>query len=585
MDKGCIISIALFAALCMAPLASSTESGNPAWVDDLIALFSAQPVGNPPQSIYSYEYKGQTVYYVAPQCCDQYSRLYDAEGTLLCAPDGGIIGSGDGRCPDFCKERKNERLIWRDHRRPMSLRPGGSASHGTTGGENPNTQSGYARLEVHSGSTPYGTAIFSYKQNGITLSEAGVPVSPATNHARVFIDYRFGVPAIPGRPASGTVDINTGISLVNSGSSAAGIAYTLLNASGSAIAAGHGTLAAGSHIAQFIDQFSSIAQDFVLPENFQFATLDIASDQPLSVLAVRMTMNQRNEPLFSTTPVADMNQASTTGPLLFPQLADGGGYATSLVLLNTSSSTEQGTIQIFDDNGQPFVVQPVEGAAGSSFPYSIPPGGTYRLQTDGASAIQKAGWLRVTPAYQNNAPVGSGLFGYNPADILLTESGVPAAQATTHARIYVDLTKKHNTGLAVANLSDAPANLAIQAVWPTGTITIGTSPGLQLPVNGHAGKFAAELVSGVPTPTYILDISADTPFAATTLRSLDNERGDFLLTAFPIAYVDRAAPSPIIFPQIADGGGYTTEFILLSPGGAADTYLILYDNAGVPIQP
>ena len=31
--------------------------------------------------------------------CDQYNCLYDAEGTILCAPAGGIAGSGDGQCP------------------------------------------------------------------------------------------------------------------------------------------------------------------------------------------------------------------------------------------------------------------------------------------------------------------------------------------------------------------------------------------------------------------------------------------------------------------------------------------------------
>jgi hypothetical protein len=116
MNKGWVLVIALFAVLCAFSLAADTESGNPKWVDDLIARFSSQPVGNPPQSIYCYEYKSQTVYYVPPQCCDQFSNLYDAEGKVLCAPDGGFTGRGDGRCTDFEKARKNEKLIWKDSR-------------------------------------------------------------------------------------------------------------------------------------------------------------------------------------------------------------------------------------------------------------------------------------------------------------------------------------------------------------------------------------------------------------------------------------------------------------------------------------
>jgi hypothetical protein len=100
----------------LAGCSQSTEPGNPKWVDDLITKFKSEPIGNPPQSIWRYEYKGQAVYFVPQQCCDQYSILYDTNGNVICFPDGGIIGTGDGRCPDFFTERKNEQLIWRDSR-------------------------------------------------------------------------------------------------------------------------------------------------------------------------------------------------------------------------------------------------------------------------------------------------------------------------------------------------------------------------------------------------------------------------------------------------------------------------------------
>jgi hypothetical protein len=96
---------------------TSTEE-NPEWIHNLIAKYESEPVGNPPQSIWQYEYQGQTVYYVPPQCCDQYGTLYDVNGDIICAPDGGLTGRGDGRCPDFFQERKKEKLIWKDTRNP-----------------------------------------------------------------------------------------------------------------------------------------------------------------------------------------------------------------------------------------------------------------------------------------------------------------------------------------------------------------------------------------------------------------------------------------------------------------------------------
>lgn len=88
----------------------------PKWVEELIVQYKNEPVGNPPQEIWQCNYKGKTVYYVPPQCCDQFSTLYDEQGKELGAPDGGITGNGDGRFTDFFTERKDEKLIWQDTR-------------------------------------------------------------------------------------------------------------------------------------------------------------------------------------------------------------------------------------------------------------------------------------------------------------------------------------------------------------------------------------------------------------------------------------------------------------------------------------
>jgi hypothetical protein len=77
-----------------------------------------------------------------------------------------------------------------------------------------------------------------------------------------------------------------------------------------------------------------------------------------------------------------------------------------------------------------------------------------------------------------------------------------------------------------------------------------------------------------------LDIASASPFAALTLRSLNNSRGDELLTTFPVAEFNQAAPFPIVFPQIADGGGFKTQFILLSAGAGANTTLNFFTDNG-----
>jgi len=111
------ILIASLAILLLAACEDTEQSTNPAWVDQLIEQFEKAPAGNPPLSIWQYEYKGETVYFVPAHCCDIASVVYDASGEVICSPDGGITGKGDGRCDDFFDQRSNEQLIWKDERK------------------------------------------------------------------------------------------------------------------------------------------------------------------------------------------------------------------------------------------------------------------------------------------------------------------------------------------------------------------------------------------------------------------------------------------------------------------------------------
>src|SRR2546427_666080 len=109
---------------------------------------------------------------------------------------------------------------------------------------------GYASGTVKAGSASYATAVFSNTQNGVVVSEAGVPASPPTIAARFFVDSRTKV----GTPSgNGTVDIRTGLAVVNGNSTAANLNLKLSDSNGSTLAGGNLQLAAGAHIAKFLD--------------------------------------------------------------------------------------------------------------------------------------------------------------------------------------------------------------------------------------------------------------------------------------------------------------------------------------------
>jgi hypothetical protein len=98
-------------------LPEGLPKGIPVCVENKIIDIADKPVWNPPAKIYSYQFKGQTVYYFSSRCCDIPSMLYDENCNFICSPDGGLTGSGDGQCSDFFSLRTNEKLIWEDTRK------------------------------------------------------------------------------------------------------------------------------------------------------------------------------------------------------------------------------------------------------------------------------------------------------------------------------------------------------------------------------------------------------------------------------------------------------------------------------------
>ena len=102
--------------MCLERVTTPADDPSPAWLQALVAELEQRPPGHPPWAVSRYRYQGQVVYHRPPHCCDAPGALYDAAGRYLCAPDGGFLGIGDGRCPDFPTRRTAGQLVWQDSR-------------------------------------------------------------------------------------------------------------------------------------------------------------------------------------------------------------------------------------------------------------------------------------------------------------------------------------------------------------------------------------------------------------------------------------------------------------------------------------
>jgi hypothetical protein len=451
--------------------------------------------------------------------------------------------------------------------RAYSLPPRGALSV-TSAGAGSTVQTGYARIQPAAGATtPTGMAIFGFRQNGILVTEAAVPASALLRSVRI--------------PADVNGAINTGFAIANPNDQDAIITYNFTDNAGKDFGNGNTVVPANGQIAVFLNQ-----APFNLAENAA-ATMTFNSNVPVAAVALRGRTNERADFLLSALPIVDLSSTATGGNLL-PHLADGGGWATEVTLINPSDQQLTGTIRIRDQAGAPLQLS-AGGTSASSFSYTIAPRSSYRLRTSGGGPQIRAGSVRIEPGQNQLTPSSYALFSFSNAGIVVTEAAVAAANPATSFRLYAESSSRIQTGLALSNAGSTEIPVTVEALQLDGSST-GLSGTLRVPANGQTALFADQipglqsLASGFRG---VLRVSTSSPnLAVAGLRGRANERDDFLITTLP-AQSESASPSTseLVFPHFADGGGYTTQFILMPISGTTSGTLRFLGQAGQWLQP
>jgi hypothetical protein len=197
--------------------------------------------------------------------------------------------------------------------------------------------------------------------------------------------------------------------------------------------------------------------------------------------------------------------------------------------------------------------------------YSIPNLGGFSMITDGSGATTSTGFATVTPSAGSTTPSGVSIFGYSPAGILVSETGVPASPLLTNGRIYAEVAGSVNTGLAIANPNSQQATISYYFTDAAGTDSHNGT--LTIPANGHLAEFLNDpSLNGVSNFQGSFTLSSNVPIAVIALRSFLNERGETLLSTLPVSDLSAAVASTTsVLPHFADGGGWTTQIILVNP--------------------
>ncbi|CAF1192063.1 unnamed protein product [Adineta ricciae] len=99
-------------SLVMFSTSTAKTTEIPKCVRKMIDGFNSTPRLSPYISIDSYIYRGKTTYLATSSCCDRFNPLFDGECHQICAPSGGFIGRGDGKCIDFAEKAQQLENIW-----------------------------------------------------------------------------------------------------------------------------------------------------------------------------------------------------------------------------------------------------------------------------------------------------------------------------------------------------------------------------------------------------------------------------------------------------------------------------------------
>jgi hypothetical protein len=333
---------------------------------------------------------------------------------------------------------------------------------------------GYANIQPSAGSyTPSGLAIFGFRQNNVLVTEAGVPASPAIKSGRTYAEVNALV--------------NTGLAMVNPNGGDAIVSFYFTDLNGANFGNGTTTIPAGGKITAFLNQ-APFNGGSSLKGSFTFS-----SSIPIAVVALRGLTNERGDFLITTLPVADLSSPGASNTVVFPDFADGGGWATQIILVNPGETVLTGSVQFRNQAGALTAVT-VNGQSNSSFAYSIPARASLNLTTSGSAATAVVGSVRVLPSANMAAPSGLAVFSFRNAGVTVTEVGVPAQYAGAAFRLYAETAGTFGnvgsiqTGLAVTNNAAGAATVTLELTNLDGSST-GLTGTLSVPANGQVATF------------------------------------------------------------------------------------------------
>jgi hypothetical protein len=210
-----------------------------------------------------------------------------------------------------------------------------SYSRFQTPGSSSSTQVGQVRIvPAGNGNQPAAFAIFSFRKDDVTVSEASVGALAGSTAYRLYVENSDA--------------IQTGIAIANASASPVTVMLDATTLSGaSAGLTGTLTIPGNGQVAQFLAEIPGFEKIGV----FQ-GVLRVSAASNIVAAGLRGRVNERGDFLIATLPSADENAAAVRSQLAFPHYVEGAGYTSQFILFSGSkNSSPSGVIRLFDQSG------------------------------------------------------------------------------------------------------------------------------------------------------------------------------------------------------------------------------------------
>ncbi len=267
-------------------------------------------------------------------------------------------------------------------------------------------------------------------------------------------------------------------------------------------------------------------------DNFR-GTLLVQSSVPIAVLSIGCFP-----------PLSVPSETKTR--LIFAHVANGafdaGRFRTSFVIVNRSSSLANVKFTLSNDDGTPVVTTLSERGTSSSFNFTVAPGGSTFLQTDGTGPL-----VSGTAVISSDVPVSATgiLTVLDVQGQSLTETGLVDSPTLSEFTFPVELTDSTNAGMAFYNPSTSAAvTVSLRLLDESGMVAGMTQQ--TIPPGSHTAQFASELFPGISNLRGSIAVTATDAIAALALRQ-NTTIGTPIYTALPvISGVSQGKSSPKI---------------------------------------